>query len=181
MAILVPSAEMCPWSIIDKLVKQTDYRIYSPDSQGKHNSTFHIKGEPSGCRELFWTLKSSFLNQFNPHPPFISCSQRYPISQMMKAPQTPAVYQEVQVSAARPGKTGNRLLLGQRSEQTAHTSQSQSEPVCATLKSSPPLSRQSWHKEENINDSNLWPSNQERTCEGEWFADEGDIKETKPG
>lgn len=25
------------------------------------------------------------------------------------------------------------------------------------------------------------PSNQERTCEGEWFADEGDIKETKPG
>lgn len=55
---------------------------------------------------------------------------------MMKAPLTPAVHQEV--SAAHGGKTGNRLLFGQRIEQKAHTSQSQFEPVVLLCSLPPP-------------------------------------------
>lgn len=60
---------------------------------------------------------------------------------MMDTPLTPAIHQEVQVSAACGGKTGNRLLFGQIIEQRAHTSQSQFKPVCAAPKSSQPLSQ----------------------------------------
>lgn len=125
------------------------------------------------------TLKWSFLNQFNPHPPFISCTQSHPISQDDEGPSDSSCAPR-SISCTQRGKTGNRLLFGQRIEQKAHTSQSQFEPV--VLLCSPPASLLSWRKDKkNIIDSNLWPSNQERTCEGEWFADEGDIKETKPG
>lgn len=68
---------------------------------------------------------------------------------VIKAPLTSAVYQEVQVLAACPGKTGNRFLFGQRIEQRAYTSQSQFAPVCAALKSSWPLPRAGTKKREH--------------------------------
>lgn len=98
---------------------------------------------------------------------------------MMKAPLTPAVHQEVS-AAHRGGKQETDFSLD-KGLNKKHT------PVKASLNQSccsavPPASLLSWRKDKkNIIDSNLWPSNQERTCEGEWFADEGDIKETKPG
>lgn len=55
---------------------------------------------------------------------------------MTEDPLTAAVHQEVPVSATGPGKTGNRLLFGQRTEQRMHTSPSQFEPVCAAPRSS---------------------------------------------
>lgn len=99
---------------------------------------------------------------------------------MRKAPLPPSAQLKIPGSAALREKTD--FSLAPRIEQRAHPSQSQFEPVSAALKSTPSLALPSWHKDKrNIIDFNLWPSNQERTCEGEWFADEGDIKETKPG
>ena len=81
------------------------------------------------------TLKWSFLNQFNPHPPFISCTQSHPISQDDEGPSDSSCAPR-SISCTQRGKTGNRLLFGQRIEQKAHTSQSQFEPV--VLLCSPP-------------------------------------------
>lgn len=70
---------------------------------------------------------------------------------------------------------------GHRMEQRAHTSQIQFEPVHTALRTALASLPSRLEDRKKIIDFNLWPPNHERTCEGERFADEGDIKETKPG
>lgn len=145
-------------------------------TQGKHSSSVTLKRSQLWNPSSLTTLQSNFRNECNPHLCCISCTWWCCPNQHDEVFWPPSVCQEAQVSALHPTPT-RRSKTGHRMEQRAHTSQIQFEPVHTALRTSP-ASLPSWQK---IIDFNLWPPNHERTCEGERFADEGDIKETKPG